>query len=379
MKRKLALLGATGSIGTNTLDVINAYGDYFDVVLLSAHRDIDKLVEISKSFPSALLAVTDEKLRNKDTRVHYWGPSGLLDAIRDCSADMVVNGIAGAAGLLPSITALESGADLALANKETIVMAGLLVFSIAKKNHRRIIPVDSEHSAVFQLLEAHGPDAVEEIILTASGGPFRQYSREQLQRVTLRDALAHPTWTMGGKITIDSASLANKGLEVIEAIRLFSLRPEQVSVLVHPQSFVHSLIRLKEGSLYAQLSKPDMRIPIHNALFWPEIKPNQFGRLSLENQNLSFEKPKIDLFPLLSLAYKVAELGTGYPVTFNAANEEAVAAFMSDTISFMDISRIVETVLQSDWSCDDRELQSILEIDTKARNVAQRIIKEFSH
>ncbi|HPC70360.1 MAG TPA: 1-deoxy-D-xylulose-5-phosphate reductoisomerase [Treponema sp.] len=379
MKRKIAVLGATGSIGKNTLDVIASYPDAFEVVLLSANRDLQNLLAISRTYPDAKLALADESNTSKADadKVSYWGPEGIQQAVRESGAQIVVNGIAGAPGLLPSITALETGADLALANKETIVMAGPLAFALAKTHHCRILPVDSEHSAVFQLLEAHGRDSLEEIILTASGGPFRQYTKEQLEQVTLNDALAHPTWKMGGKITIDSASLANKGLEVIEAVRLFEVPPKQVKVLVHPQSYIHSLIRLKEGSLYAQMSRPDMRVPIHNALFWPEVRYCQFGRLDLEGQSLSFEKPREDLFPMLPLAYKSAEAGSGYPAAYNAADEEAVAAFMKGQISFTDIGRVVEQVLQDQWECEELVLDSILEIDKRARSVSKNIIKEL--
>ncbi|AEJ19565.1 1-deoxy-D-xylulose-5-phosphate reductoisomerase [Gracilinema caldarium] len=380
MKRNIAVLGATGSIGKSTLDVIASYPDDFDVVLLSAHRDIQKLCSLSTIYPNAKLALTDDSvsLKTNNKNISYWGPEGLLEAIRESGAHIVVNGIAGAAGLLPSLAALESGADVALANKETIVMAGPLAFATAKEHHCRILPVDSEHSAVFQLIEAHGSDTLEEIILTASGGPFRQYSKEKLEQVTLNDALAHPTWNMGGKITIDSASLANKGLEVIEAVRLFHVKPEQVKVLVHPQSYIHSLIRLKEGSLYAQMSRPDMRLPIHNALFWPEVRFCQFGRLDLVGQNLTFEQPREDLFPMLPLAYRAVIAGSGYPIAYNAANEEAVAAFINGMIRFTDIGHVVEQVLQNQWNCDELVVQSILEIDTRSRIAARNEIKEYS-
>jgi len=380
MKRNIAVLGATGSIGKSTLDVIASYPDDFEVVLLSAHRDVQKLCSLGAVYPNAKLAIADPSLLSKtnDENISYWGPEGLVQAICESGAHIVVNGIAGAAGLLPSLSALESGADVALANKETIVMAGPLAFAKAKEHHCRILPVDSEHSAVFQLIEAHGADALEEIILTASGGPFRQYTKEQLAQVTLTEALAHPTWNMGGKITIDSASLANKGLEVIEAVRLFHVKPEQVKVLVHPQSYIHSLIRLKEGSLYAQMSRPDMRVPIHNALFWPEVRYCQFGRLDLAGQNLTFEQPREDLVPMLPLAYQAVIAGSGYPIAYNAANEEAVAAFMNGQIRFTDIGEIVEQVLQNQWNCDELVVESILEVDSRSRIAARNEIKEHS-
>jgi 1-deoxy-D-xylulose-5-phosphate reductoisomerase len=270
MKKRVAVLGATGSIGKSALDVIGRGKDDFEVVLLSAHNNAEELAALGRSWPDTLTVLSGGE----------GGRERLLAAIAACGADITINGISGAAGLEPSMAAIAAGSDLALANKETLVMAGPLVFQKAREKKINIIPVDSEHSAVFHLIEAHGSDALDEIILTASGGPFRDYSVEEMKTVSPQAALAHPTWNMGPKITIDSASMANKGLEVIEAARLFSLSvgqrlpngqhfpPEKIKVVIHPQSIVHSMIRMKDGAVYAQLSRPDMRLPIHKALYW---------------------------------------------------------------------------------------------------------------
>lgn len=376
MKRKIAILGATGSIGTSALDVIQQHPDDFSVVLLSACSNVDSLLDMSLAYPDAKLALASDTARKND-KIEYYGNEALIRAIQESNADIVLNGISGAAGLLPSLKALECGADLALANKESIVMAAPLLFSTADKHACRILPVDSEHSAVFNLIQAHGAEALEEIIITASGGPFRGFGIDALRSVSVHDALAHPTWKMGGKISIDSASLANKGLEVIEAVRLFKVPAEKVRVLVHPQSIVHSMIRLRDGSIYAQLSKPDMRLPIHNALFWPESVQSPFGAIDLAGQTLSFENPETNVFPMLPLAYTAARQGSFYPTAYNAANEIAVAEFIRGTCSFLEISKITEYVLHGDWTGDDTEIEAILEADKKARYAAERYIREF--
>jgi 1-deoxy-D-xylulose-5-phosphate reductoisomerase len=331
---------------------------------------------LGKEYPGAKTAAVE--IPKGFSHIDYSGTDGLLRAIEETKPDIVVNGIAGAAGLLPSVKALEAGADLALANKETIVMAAPLVFALAKKNGANIIPVDSEHSAVFHLIHAHRKERVEEIILTASGGPFRGYTEERLRKVGVREAMAHPTWNMGGKITIDSASLANKGLEVIEAVRLFGFPVEAVTVSVHPQSVVHSLVRLRDGSLYAQMSRPDMRVPIHNALFWPDCVPCPFGRLSLDGLSMTFEKPDTEVFRMLPLGYEAARLGACYPTAYNAADEIAVAAFISGRIGFLDIPRLTQAVLEQDWSGDDGDLDCILESDRRSRSTAEKILTEMT-
>jgi 1-deoxy-D-xylulose-5-phosphate reductoisomerase len=376
MHKRAAVLGATGSIGKSTLDVLRAGKGDFEPVLFSSHTDSAGLRALGREFPKALLVLSGTDRGSAEGNVRY-GRQELLRAIPESGADIVVNGIAGAAGLAPSLASLEAGADLALANKETIVMAASLVFAAAAKGGGRIIPVDSEHSAIFNLIHAHGKGApVEELLLTASGGPFRTYSRKMLAAITPEEALAHPTWSMGPKITIDSASLANKGLEVIEAAGLFNMPPERIRVVIHPQSIVHSMVRLTDGAVYAQLSKPDMRLPIHQALYWPDSAPCPFGRLDFDNLTLDFEKPDTERFPMLPLAYQALRSGALAPAVYNAANEEAVRAFLARKAAFLDIPRIVEYVLNRDWSYHSLDLPAILEADRKARELANRFIME---
>ncbi|GHV82765.1 1-deoxy-D-xylulose 5-phosphate reductoisomerase [Spirochaetia bacterium] len=380
MKKKTAVLGATGSIGKNTLDVLRGASGKFQPVLFSANSDAAALLKLSKEFPCAKLALTgktkteDNILSGLPAGTVFYGKEGLLDAIKICGADIAVNGIAGAAGLVPSIAVLESGADLALANKETIVMAAPLVFKKAKENNAKIIPVDSEHSAIFNLINAHGREALDEIILTASGGPFRNYTIEQLKNVTVKDALSHPTWSMGTKITVDSASLANKGLEVIEAARLFDMPGEKIKVTIHPQSIVHSMIRLSDGAVYAQLSRPDMRLPIHEALNYPAVTKSAWGVLDFENLTLTFEKPDYKRFPLLKFAYDALNAGGLWTVAYNAANETVVHAFINKQISFLEIPSIVEYVLNKDWGGKPDDLPSIMDADRKAREAALGVL-----
>lgn len=369
MKKKVAVLGATGSVGKNALDVLRAGKDFFEPVLFSGHANSEELLKTGKEFPSAALALSGTSSRREG--IAFYGREGLLTAIAECGADIVLNGIAGAAGLEPSLAALESGANLALANKETIVMAAPLAAAKAREKNAVILPVDSEHSAIFNLCEAHGREHIEEAILTASGGPFRDYSLEQLQTVTPEQALAHPNWKMGPKITIDCATLANKGLEVIESIGLFGLDPAQVTVTVHPQSIVHSMVRLTDGVIYAQLSRPDMRLPIHDTLYWPHVQPCPFGRLSFDGLDLSFRKPDYEKFPLLPMAYEAARRGRLYPAAYNAANETAVTAFLAGRLRFLDIARIVEYVLQKDWSGELRNIAAVLDADCRARKTAE--------
>jgi 1-deoxy-D-xylulose-5-phosphate reductoisomerase len=358
---KIAVLGATGSIGRNTLDVVRAHPERFEPVLLSAYSDGEPLRRLQKEFPHARCVAASKE--------------DLPSAIRSCGAARVVNGIAGAAGLVPSLAVLETGADLALANKETVVMAWPLAQAAAEKTGAKIIPVDSEHSAVFTLVNAHGAAAVAEVILTCSGGPFRNLTTDELARVRAKDALDHPTWTMGPKITIDSATLANKGLEVIEAARLFAMPPEHIKVVIHPQSVVHSMVRLRDGAVYAQLSRPDMRLPIHNALFYPEITPCAFAALDFTDLTLTFSPPDTARFPLLRLAYDALKAGGLSPVAYNAANEVAVAKFLTDEIGFPDIPRLVEKTLQKDWSAGpsaSATLDVILAADKRARDCPLR-------
>ena len=367
IKRRVAILGATGSIGKSTVDVILKNKEFFEVVLLSANKDKETLLCLSKEFPNALLALTG--IEEKTEGIKFTGRKGLINAIYECKGDIAVNGISGFAGLEPSLTVISAKMDLALANKETIVTASDLIFTKAREKQVEIIPVDSEHSAIFSLINAHGKDSIKEIILTASGGPFRNHSIEKLKTVSVKETLAHPTWNMGAKITIDSATMANKGLEVIEAVKLFSMPPEKVKVVIHPQSIVHSMIRNKDGAIYAQMSLPDMRLPIQNALFYPEYSLNSFNELNFDDLILEFSKPDTEKFPMLSLAYAALQKGELYPAVYNAVNELAVDSFLKGEINFLDIAKIVETVLEEDWS-GSVSYESIIETDKKARRIA---------
>ena len=363
-QKRIIVLGATGSIGTSTLDVARHDPERFRVVGLSANRSREELLALAGEFSVSRPVLTGET-----------GERSLLSMIRETDADIVVNGISGASGLKPSKAALESGKDLALANKETIVMAGHLVRSLARANGKNIIPVDSEHSAVFSLVNAFGPESISEIILTASGGPFRTWDSDRIMKATPGDALRHPTWSMGSKITIDSASLANKGLEVIEAVRLFDVDVERVKVVVHPQSLVHSFVRTRDGVLYAQVSDPDMRHPIVSALLWPENAPNYLAPMTFDTAvAMEFEPPRYRDFPMLSLAYRCAALSGKYTIAFNAANEVAVAAFIEGSILFGEMSRLVANVLDRDWSGEPSGFDEVIEADGNARSLAREIL-----
>ena len=374
MKKRVAVLGATGSIGKSTLDILRSEREKFEPVLFTANKSAKALTELKKEFPAAIIALgSEENLNNNDKiKIDFFGKKELLDAIAAAKPDITVNGISGAAGLEPSVAAIKAGSDLALANKETIVMAGPIILALAEENKVNIIPVDSEHSAIFRLLKAHGKENVEEIILTASGGPFRNYTEDMLLKVTPQEALTHPTWYMGPKITIDSATMANKGLEVIEAARLFNFPPEKIKVAIHPQSIVHSMIRLKDGAVYAQMSKPDMRLPIHQALFWPDTTYTPFGVLNFDSLALSFEKCDFKKFPMPALAYQALNGSCLLPIAYNAANEIAVEAFFAGKISFLEISSLVGYVLakhaQEKGEMDS--IETVLAMDEKARRTA---------
>ncbi|MDR0597861.1 MAG: 1-deoxy-D-xylulose-5-phosphate reductoisomerase [Treponema sp.] len=378
MKKRVAVLGATGSIGKSALDVLRNSKDDFEAVLLSSHTNRQGLLDLAEEFPRAALALAgpDGGGTEGAPGIRYRGQAGLLRALSECGMDLAVNGIAGAAGLAPSLAVLEAGADLALANKETMVMASSLARKKAAENKARIFPVDSEHAAIHALLRSQGRENLEELLLTASGGPFRGWSLEEMAAVTPAQALAHPTWSMGPKITVDSSTMANKGLEVIEAAALFSLDVARVKVVIHPQSIVHSMIRLRDGAVYAQLSKPDMRLPIHQALYGDDCVPCPFGRLDFDGLTLSFEKPDFERFPMLALAYQAGERGGLCPAAYNGANEAAVAAFLGGSVPFLAIPDIVAYVLSRDWKGGEFDLESVLEADRSARLLAEGYIAQ---
>ena len=374
MRKKIIILGATGSIGKGTLEVVRKNRDKLEIVAISAHTNKKELIAISNEFDIPVLALSG--IDSDDPGIDYSGNDSVLTMLKNTEADIVVNGIAGSDGLMPSVAALQSGKNLALANKETIVMAGKLIMNLARDLGKKILPVDSEHSAIFHLLENRDPDSVHEIILTASGGPFRLLPLNEFKNIKLQDALKHPTWEMGRKITIDSATMANKGLEVIEANELFSLPGDKIKVLIHPESRVHSLIRTKDRSMFAQISNPDMRIPIGNALFYPELMSTSFGDLNLAEKSLTFFQADFQRYPLLKLAYDTVDQGGAYPLAYNAANEIAVEYFINNKIKFTEISNIVSKILQENWSMKPRSFDEILEIDLLVRKNTMSYIEK---
>ena len=362
MKRVL-VLGCTGSIGTNTLNIIKYMPEDFVLCGVQAHSNKDRLLEISQKSKCPYLLTSEDNSKEAFQKL-----------IDESKPDIVVNGISGAAGLLPSKVVLENGINLALANKETIVMAGDLIKELAYDKSAKIIPVDSEHSAIFCLSEKIGKENISKIIITASGGPFRTLTKAELEQVTVEQALNHPTWQMGKKITIDSATLANKGLEVIEAAQLFDVDASQIEVVVHPQSLIHSLVRTNDGELYAQISEPDMKHPILCALNWPENKKCYMEQFDLFDKTMSFFRPRMNDFPLLSYAFECVRFGKCYPIAFNAANEVAVHAFIDGKISYPSISRIVRSVLDRDWNTYLDSFETVFEADKKARAYARELI-----
>lgn len=365
MKRVL-VLGATGSIGTNALNIIQYMPQEFELCGVQAHSSKERLQEIASKAKCPLLLTSELDGQSINEAIQ--------DLIEKCKPDIVVNGISGSAGLLPSKIVLQNGIDLALANKETIVMAGALIKDLAHDNKARILPVDSEHSAIFCLTQKIGPENISKIIITASGGPFRTLTKPELEQVTIEQALNHPTWQMGKKITIDSATLANKGLEVIEAAQLFDVDASQIEVVVHPQSLVHSLVRTKDGMLYAQISEPDMKHPIVNALTWPDIKENYLEPFDLFDKTMTFFKPRMQDFPMLSYAFECVKFGKAYPIAFNAANEVAVNAFLQEKISFQAISRIVRSVLDKNWNHKIKSFDDVFKADEEARSYTAELI-----
>jgi 1-deoxy-D-xylulose-5-phosphate reductoisomerase len=349
MKKRIAILGSTGSIGTQTLEVVEANPQIFSVSVLTAQDNADLLIEQAIKFRPLEVVIGNEKhfekvktaLSSFSIKVHA-GASALVSVVESDSVDIVLTAMVGYSGLLPTIHAIKAGKDIALANKETLVVAGELITSLAKQYKVNIYPVDSEHSAIFQCLVGESENPVEKIILTASGGPFRGKDKAFLASVTKQQALKHPNWTMGAKITIDSATLMNKGLEVIEAKWLFDLEARQIEVIVHPQSIIHSLVQFEDGSLKAQMGLPDMKLPIQYALYYPMRVKSVFPRFNFTDYpSLSFEKPDLETFRNLAIAYEVLEKGGNAACIVNAANEIAVEAFLTDRIGFLDISDVI--------------------------------------
>ena len=382
--KTISLLGSTGSIGRNVLAVIRQFPNRYRVAGLAAGTNVAKLKEQVLEFDPQCISVATEELAgqlaaslpDKYSDRIFWGVDGNRRIAVLDDADMTVSAVVGAIGLLPTLDAIKAGKNIGLANKETLVMAGALVMNAVRQNGVRLLPIDSEHSAIFQALEAGRRQDVSRIILTASGGPFRDRKKSELKHVTPEQALAHPNWEMGRKITIDSATLMNKGLEVIEARWLFDVEPDQIGVVVHPQSIVHSLVEYIDGSVVAQLGIPDMRIPIAYALSYPERLGLGLSRLSLSQcGNLSFEKPDYDRFPALRLAFDALEQGGVKPAVLNAANEVAVEQFLSGKIAFLEIAEVVASTLEESGDGSELDLQAILDADEQARKIAIEIIK----
>lgn len=382
MKKKIAILGSTGSIGTQALQVIAEHSDLFEARVLTAGGNADLLIKQAKEFLPQCVVIADESkykyvseaLADTDVQV-YAGADALCQVVEFPSVDMVLTALVGFSGLRPTIAAIKARKPIALANKETLVVAGELVTRLALENRVPILPVDSEHSAIFQSLMGEQAE-VEKIILTASGGPFRTFTHEQLAAVTPMQALKHPNWDMGAKITIDSASMMNKGFEVIEAKWLFGVAPSRIQVVVHPQSVIHSAVQFTDGAVKAQLGVPDMRVPIQLALSYPDRLSSSFPRLDWFSMgNLTFERPDQERFRCLTFAYEALSLGGNMPCVLNAANEVVNLAFRQERCSFLQMGEIIERTMQTVAFKSDNTLDDYLECDKEARRVAESVIK----
>lgn len=385
MSRHIAILGSTGSIGTQALDVVRANPEAFTVEVLTAQNNADLLISQAVEFLPNAVVIANEDLYSKVQSALaaypikvYTGTNAVASVAEMAEIDMVLTALVGYAGLQPTLRAIEAGKHIALANKETLVVAGELVTALAAEKGVNLYPVDSEHSAIFQCLVGEFHNPIEKIILTASGGPFRGKDRAFLETVTKAQALKHPNWSMGAKITIDSATLMNKGLEVIEAKWLFDLTAEQIDVVVHPQSIVHSLVQFTDGSIKAQLGLPDMRLPIQYALGFPSRLPNNFPRFDFRQySSLTFEQPDTDTFQNLKIAFLALEKGGNMPCVINAANEIAVAAFLQDEISFLGISDLIAETMQKADFITKPTYQDYVESDAQARRIATSLIPQF--
>jgi 1-deoxy-D-xylulose-5-phosphate reductoisomerase len=381
-KRHLAILGSTGSIGTQTLEVVEANPDIFEIEVLTAQNNADLLIEQAAKFRPNVVVISNEDHYDKvfaaldplNIKV-YTGEKSLVSVVEMESVNMVLTALVGYAGLIPTVAAINAGKHIALANKETLVVAGELVTELAQKNKVDILPVDSEHSAIFQCLVGEFHNPIEKIILTASGGPFRGKDLEFLKTVTKAQALKHPNWSMGAKITIDSASLMNKGLEVIEAKWLFGLTPDQIEVVVHPQSIIHSMVQFEDGSMKAQMGLPDMRVPIQFAIGYPNRIKSSFPRMDFAQfPSLTFEKPDYETFRNLGFAFESLEVGGNMACIVNAANEIAVAAFLRDEIGFLEMSDLIENCMKKVSFVRTPTLEDYIETDKETRRLALEFV-----
>ena len=380
--KKIAVLGSTGSIGVSTLEIVKAFPELYQIVALTAGHNIDLLQKQIKYFRPRIVSVVSEvdaqkltqQLKGMDVEI-CCGVEGMIQCATVPESDMVVAAVVGAAGLVPTMAAIKSGKDVALANKETLVTAGSLIMAEADRQKINLIPVDSEHSAIFQSMTGHRREDVRRLLLTASGGPFREYGLAQFKTITPADALAHPNWNMGRKISIDSATMMNKGLEVIEAHWLFDFPTTMIDVHIHPESIIHSLVEYRDGAVMAQLGVPDMKTPIAYALSWPERLPLDQPPLDLCDQgNLSFSEPDIERFPCLQLAYDALAMGGTIPAVMNAANEVAVEAFLNNQLSFLEISQVIEKTMQQHQGEDLVTVDQALHADLWGRHKAHELI-----
>lgn len=381
-KKRICILGSTGSIGCQALEVIDFHPDLYEAYVLTANNNVDRLIEQARKYKPEVVVIANEQhyesvsdaLSDLPIKV-FTGADALCQVVQDDNVDIVLAAMVGFAGLHPTISAIKAGKVIALANKETLVVAGELITRLATQYRVPILPVDSEHSAIFQCIEPG--NRIEKILLTCSGGPFRTFTKGQLQAVTKDDALAHPTWNMGAKITIDSATLMNKGFEVIEAKWLFGVSPEQIQVVVHPQSVIHSMVQFEDGAVKAQLGMPDMRLPIQYAFSYPKRLASPFGRVDFfKMKDLTFEQPDTNRFHCLQLAYEALHQGGNMPCIVNAANEIANRAFIEDRITFIDISRIIEQAMLHIPFSPASELEEFLDTDRQAREYAKQLITQ---
>lgn len=383
MKKRIAILGSTGSIGTQTLEVIFQNPDHFEVEVLTANNNIELLIEQAKTFQPNVVVISNschydqlnDALKGESIKI-YAGREALNQVVEMDTIDLVMTAMVGYSGLIPTINAIKAGKNIALANKETMVVAGEIINRLAIENKVNIYPVDSEHSAIFQCLVGEFNNEIEKIYLTASGGPFRGFSMEQLALVTKADALKHPNWNMGAKITIDSASLMNKGFEIIEAKWLFGLQSEQIDVIVHPQSIIHSLVQFRDGSIKAQMGLPDMKLPIQYALNFPERLSSNFKRFSfLDYPKLTFEQPNTKNFRNLALAFEALNQGGNMPCVLNAANEVVVNAFLNDKISFLQMPEIIEQTMEKATYLKNPNLDDYIQTDKEVRILTSGLVK----
>lgn len=382
MKRRLAILGSTGSIGTQALDVVRQHSDSFEVYALTANKQVDLLIKQAREFLPEVVIIAEEQyyeqLKNalSDLPIKVWaGSDSIAQVVESEPIDIVLTAMVGYSGLKPTINAIKAKKAIALANKETLVVAGELIMRLAEENRVPILPVDSEHSAIFQCLNGES-SPIEKIYLTASGGPFRKYTKDELCKVTKQQALCHPNWDMGAKVTIDSASMMNKGFEMIEAKWLFSLSPDQVQVVVHPQSIIHSMVQFQDSSIIAQLGLPDMRLPIQYALAYPNRLKSDFERLDFfKLATMTFEEPDMAKFRNLAFAFESVRIGGNMPCILNAANEIAVAAFLNEKLGFLEMSDVIEKTMRQASFVKTPTYADYVESNAEARELASSMIK----